>query len=58
LGFSSAGARAHIVIAQNFAMDWSMLWKDLAGGILIPTRLGCKCVKCITLSRAEERYDT
>jgi hypothetical protein len=27
--------RAHIVIAQNFAMDWSMLWKDLAGGFLI-----------------------
>jgi hypothetical protein len=26
---------AHIVIAQNFAMDWSMLWKDLAGGFLI-----------------------
>jgi uncharacterized membrane protein YraQ (UPF0718 family) len=28
-------ARAHIVIAQNFATDWSMLWKDLAGGFLI-----------------------
>jgi uncharacterized protein len=27
--------RAHIVIAQNFAMDWAMLWKDLAGGFLI-----------------------
>jgi hypothetical protein len=27
--------RAHIVIAQNFAMDWSMLWKDLTGGFLI-----------------------
>jgi len=27
--------RARIVIAQNFAMDWSMLWKDLAGGFLI-----------------------
>ena len=27
--------RAHIVIAQNFAMDWSMLWKDLVGGFLI-----------------------
>jgi hypothetical protein len=27
--------RAHIVIAQNFAMDWSMLGKDLAGGFLI-----------------------
>jgi len=27
--------RAPIVIAQNFAMDWSMLWKDLVGGFLI-----------------------
>jgi hypothetical protein len=27
--------RAHIVIARNFAMDWSMLWKDLVGGFLI-----------------------
>jgi uncharacterized membrane protein YraQ (UPF0718 family) len=27
--------RAHIVIAQNFAMDWSMLWKDLVAGFLI-----------------------
>jgi uncharacterized membrane protein YraQ (UPF0718 family) len=27
--------RALIVIAQNFAMDWSMLWKDLVGGFLI-----------------------
>jgi uncharacterized membrane protein YraQ (UPF0718 family) len=26
---------AHIVVAQNFAMDWSMLWKDLVGGFLI-----------------------
>jgi uncharacterized membrane protein YraQ (UPF0718 family) len=27
--------RARIVIAQNFAMDWSMLWKDLLAGFLI-----------------------
>jgi hypothetical protein len=27
--------RVHIVVAQNFAMDWSMLWKDLVGGFLI-----------------------
>jgi uncharacterized membrane protein YraQ (UPF0718 family) len=27
--------RARVVIAQNFAMDWSMLWKDLIGGFLI-----------------------
>ena len=27
--------RACIVIAQNFAMDWPMLWKDLVGGFLI-----------------------
>ncbi len=27
--------RARIVIAQNFAMDWAMLWKDLVGGFLI-----------------------
>jgi hypothetical protein len=27
--------RAHIVIAQNFVMDWSMLWKDLVGGFVI-----------------------
>jgi uncharacterized membrane protein YraQ (UPF0718 family) len=27
--------RARIVIARNFAMDWAMLWKDLAGGFLI-----------------------
>jgi uncharacterized membrane protein YraQ (UPF0718 family) len=27
--------RARIVIAQNFVMDWSMLWKDLVGGFLI-----------------------
>jgi uncharacterized protein len=27
--------RAHILIARNFAMDWAMLWKDLAGGFLI-----------------------
>ncbi|HEY0525119.1 MAG TPA: permease [Stellaceae bacterium] len=26
---------ARIRIAQNFAMDWSMLWKDLIGGFLI-----------------------
>jgi uncharacterized protein len=26
---------ARIFIAQNFAMDWSMLWKDLVGGFLI-----------------------
>jgi uncharacterized protein len=26
---------ARIHIAQNFAMDWSMLWKDLLGGFLI-----------------------
>ncbi|TMJ61313.1 MAG: permease, partial [Alphaproteobacteria bacterium] len=29
------GPRARIVIAQNFVMDWSMLWKDLVGGFLI-----------------------
>jgi uncharacterized protein len=27
--------RARVVIAQNFAMDWSMLWKDLLAGFLI-----------------------
>ena len=27
--------RARIIIAQNFAMDWAMLWKDLVGGFLI-----------------------
>ena len=27
--------QARIIIAQNFAMDWSMLWKDLVGGFLI-----------------------
>jgi uncharacterized membrane protein YraQ (UPF0718 family) len=27
--------RPRIIIAQNFAMDWSMLWKDLVGGFLI-----------------------
>jgi uncharacterized membrane protein YraQ (UPF0718 family) len=27
--------RARILIAQNFAMDWSMLWKDLLAGFLI-----------------------
>ena len=27
--------RARIIIAQNFAMDWSMLSKDLVGGFLI-----------------------
>jgi uncharacterized protein len=26
---------ARIRIAQNFAMDWSMLWKDLVGGFVI-----------------------
>jgi uncharacterized membrane protein YraQ (UPF0718 family) len=30
-----ADPRARIVIAQNFAMDWAMLWKDLLGGFLI-----------------------
>ncbi len=24
-----------VLVAQNFAMDWSMLWKDLAAGFLI-----------------------
>jgi uncharacterized membrane protein YraQ (UPF0718 family) len=27
--------RARIIVAQNFAMDWSMLWKDLLAGFLI-----------------------
>ena len=27
--------RARVVIAQNFAMDWSMLWKDQLAGFLI-----------------------
>jgi len=27
--------RARVVIAQNFAMDWSMLWKDLLAGFFI-----------------------
>jgi len=27
--------QARILIAQNFVMDWSMLWKDLIGGFLI-----------------------
>ncbi|MGZ3528098.1 MAG: permease [Vulcanimicrobiaceae bacterium] len=27
--------RTHVVVAQNVAMDWSMLWKDLAAGFLI-----------------------
>ena len=27
--------RIRVLIAQNFAMDWSMLWKDLFGGFLI-----------------------
>ena len=43
--------RARIVIAQNFVMDWSMLWKDLAGGFLIagalsafvPAEFGRRC---------------
>lgn len=26
---------ARVLIAQNFAMDWSMLWKDLFGGFII-----------------------
>lgn len=26
---------ARVAIAQNFAMDWSMLWKDILGGFLI-----------------------
>jgi hypothetical protein len=29
------GSPLTIIIAQNFAMDWSMLWKDLVGGFLI-----------------------
>ncbi len=27
--------QARILVAQNFAMEWSMLWKDLAAGFLI-----------------------
>jgi uncharacterized membrane protein YraQ (UPF0718 family) len=30
-----ADPRTRILIAQNFAMDWGMLWKDLALGFLI-----------------------
>jgi hypothetical protein len=29
------GRQGRIMIAQNFAMDWGMLWKDLALGFLI-----------------------
>jgi len=29
------GRQGRIMIAQNFAMDWAMLWKDLALGFLI-----------------------
>ncbi len=28
-------ARTPVIVAQNFAMDWAMLWKDLAAGFLI-----------------------
>jgi uncharacterized protein len=31
--------RARVIIAQNFAMDWAMLWKDLLGGFLIASTL-------------------
>jgi uncharacterized protein len=30
-----SGRQGRIMIAQNFAMDWGMLWKDLALGFLI-----------------------
>jgi hypothetical protein len=30
-----AGLQGRVMIAQNFAMDWGMLWKDLALGFLI-----------------------
>lgn len=29
-----------VIVAQNFAMDWSMLWKDLLAGFLIAGALG------------------
>src|SRR6201996_1963109 len=29
------GPKGRVMIAQNFAMDWGMLWKDLALGFLI-----------------------
>jgi len=32
--------RTPILVAQNFAMDWSMLWKDLLAGFLIAGVLG------------------
>ena len=30
-----SGKQGRVMIAQNFAMDWGMLWKDLALGFLI-----------------------
>jgi uncharacterized membrane protein YraQ (UPF0718 family) len=30
-----SGRQGRVMIAQNFAMDWGMLWKDLALGFLI-----------------------
>ena len=35
LGQRLANPRTHIRVAQNFTMEWSMLWKDLAIGFVV-----------------------